>query len=401
MKIFLYLLIFFMPVLVYSQPEGKLFVHTGFISNHELGYIQYPQNQYHTIDTTYLDDMLTINNKLYISNDKVFIYDIISLTKVDSFNINSTYLIGYDTDNLIVTRTEPPYFEVYNLNTKSLIFSLDTQKVKSQPVDLLVNMGKAYLMYDTTIQIVDLNLKDTIATVKTKYNSWFPSYNQNLINKGNKIYINVAIATGAPRFAILSLNKTTLEVENVLFKEFIDAPYDAILVDNKLYMSTFPSHYDIVADTFIFNQDNLWTYPIGYDSISNGIFLYKPLSFNVNYYHNSNFSSDVTLPTYLNKLVYYNEKPMYVSHKELVTDNIKIYPNPANNELNIMLPVERWVKGIRIVSLNGDNFINIINYSLIHRKIDISYLTDGMYFIEIQFEKEVFKSKFVKTTVSH
>ena len=119
------LVIFLFPFIVIGQPQGKLFLHTGFVSDNTLGYIQYPQNQYHIIDTIDLDDMIVANNKVLITNDKVFYYDTYILGKTDSINTTNAYLLAYDNNKLAVTRSQPPFFEVYDFTTKNLIFSLD------------------------------------------------------------------------------------------------------------------------------------------------------------------------------------------------------------------------------------------------------------------------------------
>ena len=387
----------FLPFLAFSQPEGKLFVHSGFVTNNVLAYVQYPQNQYTVIDTTELDDMKLIDNKLFISNDKIFVYNINSNTVIDTFQTSDANLIGNNSEYLVISRSEAPFFEVYNLISKNLVFSLDTSKVKTMPIDLLVDMNRAYLLFDTTIQIIDLNLHDTVKTLTATYNSWFPCYNTHLINSNAKIYINVGIATGAPRFAVLSLDKASLTVETVLFQEFIDAYYEPVFADNKLYMSLFPSHYDIQNDTFMTFQQNPYIYPLCFDEVSSAMFLYKPINFEISYFYNNTYSQAVAMPTYLNKAVYYNQKAIGIAKTD-DNNNILVYPNPANNELNISLPSEKWVKGIRIVSLNGTNFVNIINSNLLCRKIDISALHEGMYFVEVQFEDGVYKSKFIKTS---
>lgn len=388
----------FLPFAVFSQPEGKLFVHSGFITNNVLAYVQYPQNQYTIIDTTELDDMKLIGDKLFISNDKIFVYNINTNAQIDTFHTTSANLIGNNSNYLVISRSEAPFFEVYNINTKSLVFSLDTNKVKMMPVDLLVDMNRAYLLFDTTIQVIDLNLQDTVKTLTATYNSWFPCYNTHLINSNSKIYINVGIATGAPRFAVLSLDKASLTVETVLFQEFTEAFYEPVFADNKLYMSIFPSHYDIQNDTFMIFQQNPFTYPLYYDEVSASMFLYKPLNFEVSYFNNNTYSSGVVLPTYLNKAVYHNQKTIGIVKMDDI-NNILVYPNPANNELNISFPTEKWVKGIRIVSLNGTNYVNIVNSSILSRKIDISNLNEGIYFVEVQFDENVYKSKFVKISV--
>ncbi len=394
------LIVILFPMVVFCQPQGKLFVHSGFVSNQELGYIQFPQNQYYSMDTIDMDDMLIVDDQLLISNGNIYIYDITTLSKIDSILTVSSYLMDYDNNRLVITKTEAPFFEVYDFNTKTLIFSLNTDKIKSQPVDILVDMGKAYLLFDTSLVIVDLNLQDTIVAFSTTQPLWFPAYNQYLINKGNKIYIDVEFATGAPRFSILSLDKSTLQLENVLFYEFVDTPFEPVLVDDKLYMSFFPSHYDIPADSFYYFQNTNMSYPVCYDAISQTVFLYQPSGFKINYFNNSIYSPDVIIPTYMNKAVYYNEGIIGIATLNEKENLINVYPNPACNELNIVLPFEETVNLIRIVATNGDLTLVHPDKKSAQYAVDISQLADGMYFVELQSESHTYKRKFIKTCAS-
>lgn len=397
MKKLAFCIFLFLPIVLLCQPIGKLFVHTGFVTDNILGYIQYPQNQYYVLDTTDADDLKIIGNKLLISNNHIYFYDINTLSKVDSIMCDMANKIDFENEKIIITKTEPPFFEVYNLNSKNLIFSLDTDKIKSIPVDLLVDIGKVYLLFDTSIVIVDLNLQDTLGTIATVLPFWFPAYNQSFINYGDKIFIDVEIATGAPRFAIFSFDKSTWEVKNVLLKEFIDTPFEPVLVDNKIYTSTFPSYYDIIADTFIYNQDNQWTYPLAYDDNSQTIFLYKPIDFSIKYFNNNIFSNAEYIPTYLNKSIFYNEGISFIK-EEQTDDFIKIFPIPARDYLNILFKNETLVRGIRVISMNGDSYIKIINNKIASQELDISQLKDGMYFVEIQFQNQIVQKKFIKAS---
>ncbi|MFZ4399739.1 MAG: T9SS type A sorting domain-containing protein [Bacteroidales bacterium] len=394
------LILFIFPFFVLGQPIGKLFINTGFVSNNELGYIQYPQNQYHSIDSIDVDDMLIVNNKLLVSNAKIYIYDIATLSKTDSINNTDAYMLAYENNKLAVSRTQPPYFEVYDFTTKNLLFSLNTNKIKSMPVDILLDMDKAYLLFDTSIVIVDLNLQDTIATKAVFSNYSYPAYNQYLINYGNKIYIDTEIATGAPRFSIFSLDKTTHQIQQELFYEFVDTPFEPILAENKMYMSFFPSYYDITADTFMHFQNSYMFYPLCFDDISNSFFLYKPTNFKVSYFYNNTYSPEITVPTYINKAVYLNEAVSVTPELIDITNNISIYPNPANKEVNIQLPNEEEVKEIRMIAINGVQTVKSINKTISQRKIDISQLADGMYFVEIVCKTKTYKTRFIKSSIN-
>ncbi|MCX6232663.1 MAG: T9SS type A sorting domain-containing protein [Bacteroidetes bacterium] len=391
------LILFLFPVYIYAQPQGKLFIHSGFLTNNELGYIQYPQNQYHIVDTTEMDDMIIVNNKLLLSNNKIYIYDIAQLRKTDSINTTNVTLMDFKNNKLAVVRTQPPYFEVYDFTTKNLIFSLNTNKVATVPVDVLVDLDKAYLLFENSITVVDLNLHDTIANSMIFPQFSFPAYSQYLVNKGNKIYIDVEIASGAPRFAIFSYDKTSGQIIQELFKEFIDTPFEPVSSNNRLYMSTFPSYYDFAADTFIYNQSNPSTYPISFDENSQSIFLYRPLDLKISYFNNDAYSSSASIPNYMNKAVFYNEGSIGIAAVDKPAALLSLYPNPANKELNIELYDEAFVKEIRITSLKGTHIVKSVNKRIHQMMLNINALGEGWYFVEVQLENQIYKSKFIKS----
>ena len=75
--------------------------------------------------------------------------------------------------------------------------------------------------------------------------------------------------------------------------------------------------------------------------------------------------------------------------------DVRLYPNPAQSELNLDIPESMNVQVIRIFSANGaevkqarttDNF----------KTIDISALYPGVYFLSIQTDEEVINKKFIK-----
>jgi hypothetical protein len=386
-----------LPVLLNAQPQGKLFVHTVFVNNNELGYIQYPQNQYHSIDATAVDDMLIINNKLLVTNNKIYFYDISTHSRTDSINTANALLLGASNNKLAVVKSRSPYFEVYDLTTKNLIFSLDSTKVKSTAVDMLLDAGKAYLLFDTSIEIIDLNLQDSLANIAIFPQFSYPAYSQYLVNKGNKVYIEVELATGAPRFAIFSILKSSLQITYEKLIEFVNTPYKPVLSGNKIYMSSFPSYFDILADTFIYNQTYPDLFPVNFDENSQTMFLYQPQNLKISYFYNNSFGNSIAIPSYLNKTAYFNEGGSGIFNPEKSSDALSVFPNPAAKELNIELLKEEFVKEIRIYSLNGIHFTKPLMQSLRQVKMDITQLAEGYYFIEVQLENQIIKSKFIKS----
>ena len=75
---------------------------------------------------------------------------------------------------------------------------------------------------------------------------------------------------------------------------------------------------------------------------------------------------------------------------ENLENNISIFPNPANNFLTVKSN-NFEIKNIKLIGLTG----NIISNST-EKTLDISNLTTGLYFIEIETNKGVYTQKFIK-----
>ncbi|WP_343636015.1 S8 family peptidase [Fluviicola sp.] len=74
------------------------------------------------------------------------------------------------------------------------------------------------------------------------------------------------------------------------------------------------------------------------------------------------------------------------------TVSFLLYPNPASNLLHVLNLNELPVAGMSIISLDG----KVINPRLEENTIDLSGLTNGMYFLNIQTESENYTLSFVK-----
>ncbi|MBW2963105.1 T9SS type A sorting domain-containing protein [Mesonia aestuariivivens] len=80
-----------------------------------------------------------------------------------------------------------------------------------------------------------------------------------------------------------------------------------------------------------------------------------------------------------------------VKHSEF--SKVKVYPNPTSNILYLDLSKNSKIENINIISINGKRIkqlSNNLNY------IDVSSLSQGMYFIEIVSDNSNYISKFVK-----
>ncbi len=79
-------------------------------------------------------------------------------------------------------------------------------------------------------------------------------------------------------------------------------------------------------------------------------------------------------------------------------DNFIIYPNPANDELNIQIKSEE-IKGrftVNIFDLTGKKHISRNFNSKDNHKLDINILTEGMYILQIKNAQYIFSRRFLK-----
>ena len=79
------------------------------------------------------------------------------------------------------------------------------------------------------------------------------------------------------------------------------------------------------------------------------------------------------------------------------TEEILIYPIPSSDQINIVLPKSLSSGSIDIINMNGEIvkrlLLNDINQAV---NLDIQSLSAGMYFIELNAEGEILRTKFLK-----
>ncbi|MEI6489222.1 MAG: T9SS type A sorting domain-containing protein [Bacteroidota bacterium] len=79
----------------------------------------------------------------------------------------------------------------------------------------------------------------------------------------------------------------------------------------------------------------------------------------------------------------------------LEQNNVSVYPNPASNTITIE-STKCKVQSIKIYNVLGEqvNSLKLTGNSKI--EIDVSNLTQGVYFVEVETEKGIVRKKFVK-----
>lgn len=99
--------------------------------------------------------------------------------------------------------------------------------------------------------------------------------------------------------------------------------------------------------------------------------------------------------------VYYVDEVLFgtltsVEDNELIDLNLAVYPNPTMDYLNVDLSSLNEEFNLRIFNISGQEIFGISENAKNLATIDVSSLDNGVYFIQISTEKEVYKSRFVK-----
>jgi parallel beta-helix repeat protein len=76
-------------------------------------------------------------------------------------------------------------------------------------------------------------------------------------------------------------------------------------------------------------------------------------------------------------------------------DNFIVYPSPAHNELHLVLPKSFPTSEIQIIDIKG-NLVLKTGFSSSDRKIDISFLTNGIYLLTASYNGQIVNYKFIK-----
>ena len=80
----------------------------------------------------------------------------------------------------------------------------------------------------------------------------------------------------------------------------------------------------------------------------------------------------------------------FENHSSFSENILLLYPNPASNQ--IQLETEGLIKSVLVADVNG----KAVEVNRSNKVIDISNLSSGLYFIQVETENGVFREKFVK-----
>ena len=75
-----------------------------------------------------------------------------------------------------------------------------------------------------------------------------------------------------------------------------------------------------------------------------------------------------------------------------LNNNVYLYPNPAENTLNIKSSDGETILGIKIKSMLGNTILTYDNNSQV---LNIESLSNGVYFIEYNYKGQLYQMKFL------
>ncbi len=377
-----------------QYPTGKLFVHTQKSSFNEkdvFGIVSYYPPVYTVIDSTELTDMMTYDSRIYIANNNIIIYDIQTIQKIDSVvNTDALYLCEWN-DRLITACQSPPYFRVYDiLNNHNLEYVIDTSKINNMPMDIIVSGDWAILAIDTNLVIIDLLIKDTLAYVGIDAPLKWAGYSSLLIEANNEVYVDLEYWTGAIRFSFVKLDKINLKTDSVFHVEMNMNVYRPQAVENRIYLTEYPSYYDTGTDS-LYMLGFYSPFVIDHDTASDCIFVYDDVNKNILCYDDTTLINTFSLPKYLKMALWHNEETTSISSLDF-PGYCEIFPVPARDYINIDFP--GIIDHLKVYSINGELLISKQINGL--NRINISTLPEGLYFIEITTPYNKYSGKFIK-----
>lgn len=168
------------------------------------------------------------------------------------------------------------------------------------------------------------------------------------------------IACNAGDAKISNINNNTIEAED-------DWAYQLGSCNN-----TQNNNFDIMYIRTFFNDNILHPFSYTISNGNNGILIMTLTANNLDY------------------AVYKNQQ-LAVSQKEKI--EINLYPNPTRNSFQIEVNSDKEINSVRIFSVNGKE---VLRFKEAQTSYDVSQLSKGVYFVEIEIEGGKSIKKIVK-----
>lgn len=382
---------------VFSQaPQGQLFLH--FSKNlldpeGELGYISYPEETYHKIDSVNIRDFEIEGNTLLSIGKNMYRYDLATGQKTDSLTGIFGNRVEIWNDRLVTMHDSVPYLRVYHSDF-SLDFVIDTPVMRPYAVDLLVVGNKALVAYGDSIQVIDLQTKSAIPYFHNQPVPVAAGTYSYIYQANGKIYANFDWATALPRVTVVEIDTLVDSVRFVAMGIFGSSYFKPVPANQKIYMGWYLGYYDFVQDTFLTN-DTLNMFAVAWDELTQSLFAmnieFSSPAVEVSYLQNDTFYAHVSIPGYINLARF---RSGYRTPVEELWGNgveVNIYPNPTSGQLFLSLdhlsgqPVE-----ITLFTSLGQK---LFSQSFSGEPVDLAGYPEGCYLLSIRLGERYFSRK--------
>lgn len=337
------------------------------------------------------------NNKLYAAYDTV-VYTInpTTMQKTDSIFIEGVRVAKVKDSILYVTRDTAPYFQAYNLTTKSLIWSTSGLKGACEGFDFMSIGNRAAVCvnafgFEDTLAVVDLNTGSIIQQYATALNP------QDVYINGSKVYVFCTTNFTNSAVTTIDLLTSTITTTNTGLISYGGTTVDT--VNQRLYFIatngsfTTPKYwvkrFDLATSTLIAGNtiDTVFAdaiYSIKYDHLNQQFFcgITDYFSFGkVNRYDSfGNLQDFFVTGVGPRSIVLQYGIGSEITENEVKMPNLNVYPNPAQEYLYIDI---KQAGAVQIWNSTGQMVKTLTLANGTHR-IPVSDMPSGMYFIRTE-----------------
>jgi hypothetical protein len=393
---------FFVCLLFFSHTHyaqtGDLFLYGA---GSELQYVRFPAQTVHSLDSLPATNLASIESTLYTSFAKtegrrtvrgIASYDLITHQRTDTTTAFEVLDVDAWDNMLVITNARPPFLQVVDpANQYQSRFELLDSSFAGWATKTLVHDDRAYVLTGENIVVVDLDLEDTIAVVRTDTipDFWAPAYNVDIEEAGGQIYVYAEYATGAIRSTVLRIDPLTLAVSQVVHIEFLGSR-EMTKADDKLFVYSWPAYYDLQADSMQLDPSSLQhhQYPVAYDEASQTTFLRSaPLpitQFELIPMKNGQAGQSIITKSFSHG--HFMALSQINSRQEGIGVEYAIFPNPTPDLLQVDFSAPTQVSAYRMLDAHGRTLLAGTPQGNRGFQVDLRELPRGGYFLEIRSE---------------
>ena len=382
---------------VIAQPAGRLYINGNQATVNEqgiFGYITYPLSNYHHIDSVDANDFLIAGDSIYVADSEVRIYNRVTEQLVDSISgVDASRLSVWD-NHLLTIANAKPFLRVFDRNSNSMLYAIDSLKLTYKPVDFLITDNRAFILLYDSVLVLDLVTQDTLLKFHTPHPFPFSGQNQHILEINNIIYVDVYYATGAPRFSLIQIDKSNYNVTTTFHfegAEYFSRPVSTL---DSIFLGSYNSHYRISLDTFFSAPMNFLT-PLTFDSESDELFVFDSQNTSILNYSFGTLNGSFPVSNYIKQATFVSDVQTGIGTSP-DPENISIYPNPSTGELFVQLKNELPVARIVVCDISGKEvFRKKLTNSENILRLDFSNLSAGFYTMEITTGYTPFRRTFL------